>query len=102
MSTVNLVHPSFVVTTPDVPGYSLVKTLGLVRGFQEHPQPSFMGAPMPRTLSLDQFRQERYEDREIGFKEMSAQAAARGANAVVGLRYDGVFCYGTAAVVAKK
>ncbi|KAI9350889.1 hypothetical protein BDR26DRAFT_1003693 [Obelidium mucronatum] len=94
-----LVHPSLVVTTPEVPGHDLVQTLGVVRGFRgERPQQTIMGFPMPRQLDQNQFRNECYEDHEVAFREMSAQAGARGANAIVGMLYDGVFCYGTAAI----
>ena len=101
-----------VVTTNDLPGYRITKHLGLVRGIVVRSrsvvgnlgaavQIFFGGNISVYTKLAEQTRREAYE-------EMTAQAEAIGANAVLAMRYDAneiasavteVLAYGTAVVV---
>jgi uncharacterized protein YbjQ (UPF0145 family) len=101
-----------VVTTNDVPGYRVVRTLGLVRGLSVRSrsivgnlggaiQILFGGNITVYTRLAEMARQEAYD-------LLIDHAQQMGANAVIGMRYDAneiasavteVLAYGTAAVV---
>jgi uncharacterized protein YbjQ (UPF0145 family) len=101
-----------VVTTNDLPGYRVVKQLGVVRGLTVRSrsivgnigaaiQIFFGGNITLYTKLAEQARQE-------AFDELIAHAEAMGANAVLAMRYDAneiaaavteVLAYGTAVVV---
>ena len=101
-----------VVTTNDLPGYRIVKTIGVVRGLtvRSHSLVGNIGASIQTlfggTITVyaklaEQTRQEAYELMILHAKEM-------GANAIVGMRYDAneiasavteVLAYGTAVIV---
>ena len=101
-----------VTTANDLPGYRIVRQLGVVRGIVVRSrsvvgnlgaavQIFFGGNISVYTTLAEQTRREAYE-------ALEAQAAAIGANAVVAMRYDAneiasavteVLAYGTAVVV---
>lgn len=101
-----------VTTALELPGYRVVRSLGLVRGitvrsrsvvgnFLGGLQAMFGGNITIYTQLCEQARQETYRD-------MVLHARQRGANAIIGARYDAtelmaglteVLCYGTAVVV---
>jgi uncharacterized protein YbjQ (UPF0145 family) len=99
-----------ILTTTDlVPGQEVVETLGLVRGSAVRAM--HVGRDVMAKLKnmvggeLTEYTKLLAEAREQALDRMSSEAAARGANAVVGLRFassevsDGaaeVLCYGTA------
>ena len=107
----NQTHP-LTTTTFELPGYRVVRGLGVVRGivvrsrsvignFGAHIQSLFGG-----NISLYTSLCER--TREEAFEEMLKHAGQLGANAVIGVRYDAteigagiteVLCYGTAVFV---
>ncbi len=99
-------------TNPSLAGQRVVRELGTVRGivvrsrsiignFGANIQTIFGGDITIYTELCERARQDAYE-------RMCAHAATRGANAIIGLRYDAtevmagvteVLCYGTAVVV---
>ena len=107
----NQTHP-LTTTTFELPGYRVVKSLGVVRGIivrsrsvvgnvGAHLQSLFGG-----NISLYTSLCER--TREDAFNQMLTHAGELGANAVIGVRYDAtelavgvteVLCYGTAVFV---
>jgi len=104
-----------VVTTNDLPGYRVVKHLGMVRGLTVRSrsivgnigaaiQIFFGGNITLYTKLAEQARQEAYE-------ALIAHAESMGANAVLAMRYDAneiasavteVLAYGSAVVVEKE
>lgn len=111
-STAALLTDAMVTTAPDLAGYRVVRSLGLVRGitvrsrsivgnFLGGLQTLFGGNITIYTELCEQARDETYRD-------MVAHARQLGANAIIGVRYDAtelmtglteVLCYGTAVVV---
>ncbi|VVB78879.1 Putative heavy-metal-binding protein [uncultured archaeon] len=101
-------------TTFEIPGYKVVKNLGVVRGIVVRSrsiignigaaiQSLFGGNITLYTALCEQARKE-------SFKMMLEHAEELGANAIIGVRYDAteiasgiteVICYGTAVVVKK-
>jgi uncharacterized protein YbjQ (UPF0145 family) len=101
-----------ITTTFELPGYTVSKNIGIVRGitvrsrsivgnFLGGLQTIFGGNISIYTNLCEQARTEAYE-------LMCRHAAAHGANAIIGMRYDAtelmaglteVLCYGTAVVV---
>ncbi|CAN1721239.1 conserved protein of unknown function [Hyphomicrobium sp. 1Nfss2.1] len=101
-----------IVTTNDLPGYRVVKHLGVARGLTVRSrslvgnigasiQILFGGNITLYTRLAEQARQE-------AFEQLIAQAEAMGANAVLAMRYDAneiaaavteVLAYGTAVIV---
>ena len=99
-------------TAFELPGYRVVKSLGVVRGivvrsrsifgnFGAAVQSLFGGNITLYTSLCDQAREDAY-------RQMISHAGAQGANAVIGVRYDAteiapgiseVLCYGTAIYV---
>jgi uncharacterized protein YbjQ (UPF0145 family) len=106
------VRAMLVVTTNDLPGYRIVKHLGLVRGLSVRSrsvignigaavQIFFGGNITLYTRLAELARQEAYE-------ELVKHAGEKGANAILAMRYDAnemasavteVLAYGTAVVV---
>jgi len=105
---------SMTSTTFDLPGYRVVRSLGLVRGitvrsanFGNQIVGSFrtlMGGEIHEYVELAE------QSRETAFERMLGHAAELGANAVLGVRYDAnemisnmneVLAYGTAVFVEK-
>lgn len=108
------VEPSMVTTLFEMPGYRIVRNLGMVRGIVVRSRSIFgtLGASLQTiiggniTLFTDMCEQTREEALEL----MMQHAAEHGANAVVGVRYDAnevmqgvteVLAYGSAVVVER-
>ena len=107
-------HQILSSTTFEIPGYRVVKSLGVVRGITVRTR----SLPMTiigglRTLFGGRagiFAQLCESAREEAFQLMQEHAAQLGANAVIGVRYDTgpmvgaaeVLCYGTAVVVEQQ
>ena len=105
-------HDSMITTSQELPGQRIVRSLGVVRGITVRSrsivgnffgglQTIFGGNITIYTELCEQARAETY-------KLMCRHALQRGANAIVGMRYDAtevmaglteVLCYGTAVVV---
>ncbi len=101
-----------VVTTNDLPGYRVVRHLGLVRGLTVRSRSVVgnLGAAFQiffgGTITVYQRLAE--QTRQEALDQMMAEAARMGANAVIAMRYDAneiasavteVLAYGTAVVV---
>lgn len=99
-------------TTFTLDGYTIVQGLGLVRGITVRSRSIFgnFGAKIQTMFGghISMLATMCERAREEAFEIMLAQAQRRGANAVVGMRYDAteimpgvseVLCYGTAVVV---
>lgn len=103
-----------IVTTNDVPGHRVVRTLGLVRGITVRSRnaisdmlgglQSMMGGRVEVYVKLAE------TSRAEAYQELVEHAQAMGANAVIAMRYESneimdgvteVLAYGTAAVVEK-
>ncbi len=104
-------HEEMTTTAFDLPGYHIVQSLGLVRGVTVRSRSLFgsIGAKVETLfgghITLLTSLCERA--RSDAFDILLAHAQRRGANAVVGIRYDAteimsgvteVICYGTAVV----
>ena len=107
-----MLNPAFVTTAFELPGYRVVRTLGIVRGITVRSRSvigtigaglqSLIGGNITIWTELcEHTRQEAYE-------LLSQHAQQLGANAVIGMRYDAneiaqgvaeVLAYGTAVVV---
>jgi len=107
-----LLNDAMVTTAFELPGYRIVRNIGIVRGivvrsrsivgnFVGGLQSLFGGNITIYTSLCEQARSDTYKD-------MLKHARQRGANAIVGVRYDAtdlmaglteVLCYGTAVVV---
>ena len=111
-STATRLDDSMVTTAMELPGFRIVRSLGVVRGitvrsrsivgnFLGGLQTIFGGNITIYTELCEQAREETYRD-------MDKHARLLGANAIIGMRYDAtdimtglteVLCYGTAVVV---
>ena len=103
---------SMTSTTFEIPGYRIVKNLGVVRGVTVRSR-GLGGqiAAAVRTIGggqITEYVQLCEETRAEGFDYMMAHADKMGANAIVGIRYDAtelgtnmteVIAYGTAVIV---
>jgi len=103
---------SMTTTAFTLDGYRIVKNLGVVRGITVRSR-SILGTlgGTFQTLvggNITLFTELCEKTREEGFEMMLQHAQERGANAVIGVRYDAtelmdgvteVLCYGTAVVV---
>jgi uncharacterized protein YbjQ (UPF0145 family) len=102
-------------TTFEIPGYTITKNLGVVRGIIVRSRSIFgtIGAGLQTivggniTLLTELCEKTRFD----AYSEMMMHAAQFGANAVVGIRYESaevmsnvteVICYGTAVLVEPK
>jgi uncharacterized protein YbjQ (UPF0145 family) len=104
--------PLMTTTTFDLTGWRPVKSLGVFRGITVRSRSIFgtIGGALQSLAggNITLFTELCEKTREEAFEMMLAQAAQRGANAVIGVRYDAtevmdgiteVLCYGTAVVV---
>jgi uncharacterized protein YbjQ (UPF0145 family) len=111
MASVDL---SLVTTAIELPGHRIVRNLGLVRGIVVRSRSVFgtLGASLQTLVggNITLFTELCERTREEAFELLLQHAAARGANAVVAMRYDAnevmsgvteVLAYGTAVVVEK-
>jgi uncharacterized protein YbjQ (UPF0145 family) len=106
------VDASMVTTTFTLDGYRVVRNIGVVRGIIVRSRSVFgtIGAGLQTLVGGDitLFTNLCEETRAHAFDRMLEHAAEKGANAVIGVRYDAtdimqsvteVLCYGTAVVV---
>lgn len=108
-------QPNMVTSAFELPGFTITKNLGVVRGITVRSRSvvgNFLGGVQSLfggniTIYTDLCEQARSETYQL----MCQHAQAVGANAVIGMRYDAtelmaglteVLCYGTAVVVAAK
>jgi uncharacterized protein YbjQ (UPF0145 family) len=105
---------SFVTTAFEIPGYRVVKTLGLVRGIVVRSRSIFgtLGASLQTIVggNITLFTDMCEKTREDALELMLQHASERGGNAVIGMRYDAnevmqgvteVLAYGTAVQVER-
>jgi uncharacterized protein YbjQ (UPF0145 family) len=103
-----------VTTTFEVPGYRVVRTLGLVRGLIVRSRSIFgsIGAGLQTLIggNITLYTEMCEKTREDALELLMQHAATRGANAIIGVRYDAnevmqgvteVLAYGTAVVVER-
>jgi len=108
------VNAGMVTTAFELPGYHVVKTLGLVRGIRVRSRSILgtLGASLQTIMggNITLFETMCEETREQALDLMMEHALARGANAVIGVRYDAtdvmqgvteVIAYGTAVQVER-
>ena len=101
-----------VVTTNDLPGYRIVRVIGLVRGITVRSRSVIgtIGGALQSLVggNLSLFTKLSETSRQEALDLMVRHAEAQGANAVIGMRYDGneitdgiteMLAYGTAVVV---
>jgi len=110
---INGIDSHLVTTANELPGYRITRTLGLVRGIvvRSRSVVGTIGASLQTLIggNITLFTELCEKTREEAFELMLKHAAERGANAVVGMRYDAnevmqgvteVLAYGTAVVVS--
>jgi uncharacterized protein YbjQ (UPF0145 family) len=108
------VNAAMVTTAFELPGYRVVKNLGLVRGITVRSRSIFgtLGASLQTIVggNITLFEDMCEQTREQALNLMMEHAAEHGANAVVGVRYDAnevmqgvteVIAYGTAVQVER-
>jgi uncharacterized protein YbjQ (UPF0145 family) len=106
--------PSMVTTALELPGYKIVRSLGVVRGIVVRSRNVFatLGAGLQTILggNITVYSQLCEKTRQDAFIMMMEHAAQHGANAVIAARYDAnelmqgvteVLAYGTAVYVEK-
>ncbi len=107
-----MIDPHFVTTAFDLPGYRIVQNLGVVRGIVVRSRSIVgnIGASLQTLLggNITLYTELCEKARADAYSLMLEHAAARGANALVGMRYDAndvaagvteVLAYGTAVKV---
>ena len=107
-------HPAFVTTALEIPGYRIVQNLGIVRGIVVRSRNLFatVGAGLQTLVGGDitLFTELCEKTRQDSYAMMTLHAAQLGANAVISFRYDAnelmrgvteVLAYGTAVIVEK-
>lgn len=105
---------NMVTTTFDIPGYRIVKMIGLVRGVTVRSRSIFgtIGASLETLVggNITLFEEMCEKTREQALELMMQHASQQGANAVIGVRYDAtevmqgvteVLAYGTAVQVER-
>lgn|SRR5579863_792165 len=108
------VDVAMVTTAFDLPGYRTVRTLGLVRGIIVRSRSIFgnIGASLQTIVggNITLFTDMCEKTREDALELLMQHASSRGANAIIGVRYDAneimqgvteVLAYGTAVVVER-
>jgi len=109
-----MIDPTMITTSIDLPGYRVVRNLGIVRGITVRSR-SLLGNLAGGLQTLLGGQISVYIDlcektREEAFQYMMQHAAERGANAVLNMRYDAnevmngvteVLAYGTAVEVVR-
>jgi len=107
--------PNLVTTTFELPGYRIVRNLGVVRGVVVRSRSLFgtMGGALQTLVggNISLFTELCEKTRQDAYDLMLEHAAERGANAVVGMRYDAnevmngvteVLAYGSAVQVERE
>jgi len=106
--------PAMITTAFELPGYRVVKTVGLVRGVTVRSRSILgtIGASLETLVggNITLFEEMCEKTREEALELMIQHAAEHGANAVIGVRYDAtevmqgvteVLAYGTAVQVER-
>jgi uncharacterized protein YbjQ (UPF0145 family) len=106
------VDQTFVTTAFDLPGYRAVRNLGLVRGVivRSRSVIGTLGATLQSLVggNITLYTELAENAREDAYRLMMEHAGERGANAIIGVRYDAneiadgiteVLAYGTAVIV---
>ena len=108
------VDANMVTTALELPGYRVVRSVGLVRGIIVRSRSIFgnIGASLQTIVggNITLFTDMCEKTREDALELLMAHAAARGGNAIIGMRYDAneimqgvteVLAYGTAVAVER-
>jgi uncharacterized protein YbjQ (UPF0145 family) len=108
------IDPALVTTALEIPGYTVVRNIGIVRGIVVRSRNivATIGAGIQTLVGGDitLFTELCEKSRQDGFAMMTLHAAQLGANAVIAFRYDAnelmngvteVLAYGTAVVVER-
>jgi len=108
------VNENMITTAFELPGYRVVRTLGLVRGITVRSRSIFgtIGASLETLIggNITLFEEMCEKTREEALELMMQHAIERGASAVIGVRYDAnemmqgvteVLAYGTAVIVER-
>jgi uncharacterized protein YbjQ (UPF0145 family) len=106
---INGIDTHMVTTGNDLPGYRITRTIGLVRGIvvRSRSVVGTIGASLQTLIggNITLFTELCEKTREDAYELMLKHASERGANAIVGMRYDAnevmqgvteVLAYGTA------
>jgi uncharacterized protein YbjQ (UPF0145 family) len=109
-----VIDPTLVTTGLDLPGYRIVRNLGMVRGIvvRSRSVVGTIGASLQTLVggNITLFTELCETTRGEAFELLLAHAAERGANAIIAMRYDAnevmngvteVLAYGTAVKVEK-
>jgi uncharacterized protein YbjQ (UPF0145 family) len=109
-----MIDPTLVTTALEIPGYRIVRNLGLIRGLVVRSRSVFgsIGASLQTLIGGDitLYTSLCERTREDAYARMVQHAGERGANAVIAMRYDAnevmagvteVLAYGTAVVVER-
>ncbi len=104
-----------ITTALELPGYQVTKNLGMVRGIVVRSRSIFgnIGASFQTLIggNITLYTEMCEKAREDAFRDMVKHAMDRGANAIIGMRYDAneiaagvteVLAYGTAVYIEKK
>lgn len=106
------INMNMITTLPEMPGYRVVRNLGMVRGIVVRSRSIFgtIGASLQTIVggNISLYTEMCEKTREDALELMMQHAAEHGANAVLGVRYDAnevmqgvteVLAYGSAVVV---
>ena len=106
------IQPTMVSTSNEIPGYRIVRPMGIVRGITVRSRSVIgnLGAALQTLVggNISIYTELCEKAREEAFELMLQHAAGHGANAVIAMRYDAndvaegvteVLAYGTAVVV---
>ena len=110
-----MVYDSFVTTSFDIKGYRVTEQFGVVRGIVVRSRNVFgtIGGALQSLVggNITLYTDLCEKTRQDAYREMIIHAEARGANAIIGMRYDAnevmkgiteVLCYGTAVKIEKE
>ena len=110
-----MVYDSFVTTSFELKGYRVTEQFGVVRGIIVRSRNIFgtIGGGIQSLFggNVTLYTELCEAARQDAYKEMIQHAEARGANAIIGMRYDAteimngiteVLCYGTAVKIEKE
>jgi uncharacterized protein YbjQ (UPF0145 family) len=110
-----MISHEMTTTTFEIPGFSVTRSLGIVRGIVVRSRSIFgtLGAGLQTLVGGDItiFSDMCEKTRADSFERMLQHAAELGAHAIIGVRYDAtevmdgvteVLCYGTAVQVVQK
>lgn len=102
-------------TAFEIPGYNIIKTIGVIRGIVVRSRSIFgtVGAAFQTLVggNISLFTELCEKTRKEAYDILVANARAKNANAIIGMRYDStevmqgvteVLAYGTAVIIEKK